>query len=108
MSAWAGPGPVNDGLRLAVRGGAAVGGYLPPQVWRTAERPLRAALHRGGAHRPPLDPEVRRELVAHFTEDVALLEQLLGGSFQDWLGDSGRGTFAVRRSLAPSERDASQ
>jgi hypothetical protein len=108
VSAWAGPGAVNDGLRLAVRAGAAVGGYLPPQVWRTAERPLRAALRLGGAHRPPLDPEIRRQLVAHFADDIALLERLLGRSYQDWLGDSGRGTFAVRRSLAPSERDASQ
>ena len=108
VSAWAGPGLVNGGLRRVVRGGAAIGGYLPPRVWRTAERPLRAALRHGDAHRPALDPQVRSELVARFVDDVALLEQLLGRSFQDWLGDSGRGTFAVRRSLAPSDRDASQ
>ncbi|WP_375490124.1 sulfotransferase [uncultured Jatrophihabitans sp.] len=108
MSAWVGPGAVNDAVRHVVRGGAAVGGYLPPQAWRFAERPLRAVLRRGNAHRPSLDPAVRRELVTHFVDDVALLEHLLGRSFQDWLGESGRGTFAVRRSLAPSERDASQ
>jgi hypothetical protein len=107
-SSWAGPGPVNDGLRLLMRGGAAVGGYVPPQIWRQAQRPLLAALHRGSGHRPALPVEVRRELVAQYAEDVALLEQLLQRDFQDWLGDSGRGTYAVRRSLAPSEREPSQ
>jgi hypothetical protein len=108
MSAWAGPGLVNDGLRHVVRAGAAVGGYLPAQWWRVAQRPLLAALHRGHPHRPPLPVQTRRELVTGFREDVALLETLLGRSFQDWLGDSGRGTYAVRKSLAPSEREASQ
>ena len=108
MSAWAGPGVVNDGLRYLVRAGAAVGGYLPPRVWRQAQRPLLAALHRGHPHRPTLPVPIRRELVDRFRDDVALLETLLGRSFQDWLGDSGRGTYAVRRSLAPSEREASQ
>ncbi len=105
---WAGPGPVNDGLRHVMRAGAAVGGYLPPRWWRQAQRPLLAALHRGNAHRPALPVETRRVLVEPFRDDVALLESLLGRSFQDWLGDSGRGTYAVRKSLAPSDRDASQ
>ncbi|WP_375474507.1 sulfotransferase [uncultured Jatrophihabitans sp.] len=108
VSAWAGPNAVNAGLRRLVRAGAAVGSFLPPDAWRQASRPLLAALHRGDAHRPKLDVGVRRELVAQFTDDVALLERLLDRSFQDWLGDSGRGTYAVRKSLAPSERDASQ
>ena len=108
LSAWAGPGLVNDGLRYAVRAGSALGGYLPPRWWRQAQRPLLAGLHRGQRHRPSLPVETRRELVAHFRDDVALLERLLGRSFQDWLGDSGRGTYAVRKSLAPSDREASQ
>jgi hypothetical protein len=107
-SAWAADTLVNSGLRHAVRAGAAVGGYLPPQVWRRVERPLLAVLHRGNAHRPSLDVDVRRQLVERYRPDVALLEELLGQSFQDWLGDSGRGTYAVRKSLAPSEREASQ
>ena len=57
-------------------------------------------------------PKAARGLVnavlRRVADDVARLERVLGRSFQDWLGDSGRGTFAVRRSLAPSERDASQ
>ena len=40
----------------------------------------------------------RRELVEYFRDDVALLESLLGRSFQDWLGEVGLGTYAVRSS----------
>jgi hypothetical protein len=108
MHPWAGPGVVNDGLRVVMRGGAALGSFVPPRLWRQAQRPLLGALHRGSAHRPKLDVAVRRELVDRFRDDVALLERLLDRSFQDWLGDSGRGTYAVRKSLAPSERDDSQ
>ncbi len=108
VTAWAGHGAVNSGLRLLVRGGASLGRHVDPRVWRQVQRPLLAALQRGPGHRPSLPVEVRRELVARVRDDVGLLEDVLGRSFQDWLGDSGRGTFAVRSSLAPSERDASQ
>jgi hypothetical protein len=108
VSHWAGPGAVNTALRYAIRSGAALGAYLPPQFWRTAQRPLLAALHRGHPIRPRLEPTVRRSLVRQFAADVALLEELLDQSFQDWLGDTDRGTYAVRSSLAPSGRDASQ
>lgn len=108
VSRWADDGIVNSGLRMAVRGGAALGSYVHPRLWRQVSRPLLAALHRGNPSRPKLDVAVRRELVGRFADDIRLLEQLLGVDYQDWLGDSGRGTYAVRRSLAPSERDASQ
>ena len=108
MTAWAGPGAVNSALRLMVRGGASLGRHVHPRVWREAQRPLLGVLQRGESHRPRLEVDVRRELVSRVRDDVDLLEDLLGRSFQDWLGDSGRGTFAVRSSLAPSERDASQ
>ncbi len=108
VTAWAGHGSVNAGLRMLVRGGAALGRHVDPRAWRQAQRPLLAILQRGAAHRPSLPVDVRRELVGRVRDDVGLLEDLLGRSFQDWLGDSGRGTFAVRSSLAPSQRDASQ
>src|SRR5580765_6750046 len=108
VSHWAPDTPANSALRRAVHLGAALGAYAPPRVWRQAQRPLMAALHRGGAARPRLAPEVRRQLVGEFAQDVAVLEELLGESFQDWLGETGRGAYAVRRSLAPSGRDASQ
>ncbi|MGN6608373.1 MAG: sulfotransferase family protein [Jatrophihabitans sp.] len=108
LSNWAGEGAVNTVLRRAVRAGAYAGSFVPPQVWRQVSRPLLAALHRGHPNRPKLAVDDRRALVQHFVDDVALLERLLGRDFQDWLGDSDRGTYAVRRSLAPSGRDASQ
>ena len=81
------PASLNTGLRYAVRGGAALGGFAPPQVWRQAQRPLLAALQRGDAHRPSLDVEVRRELVDRFRDDIAQLERLLG---RDVSGLAGR------------------
>ncbi|HEY7009806.1 MAG TPA: sulfotransferase [Jatrophihabitantaceae bacterium] len=108
LSGWAGEGALNAALRRTIRTGAALGSYLPPKIWRHGQRPLVAALRRQRAHRPGLPVARRRELVELFRDDIGLLEGLLGRSFQDWLGDTGRGTYAVRNSWAPSARDASQ
>lgn len=108
VSGWAKGGTLNSALRLAIRGGADLGSYLPHRLWRQARRPLTAALQRGDERRPELSVEVRRRLVEFFADDVALLEAQTGETFQDWLGDKGRGTYSVRSSLAPSAREASQ
>ena len=78
----------------ALRGGAAVGGLLPPQVWRRASRPVLRALHTGDAKRPVLPAEVRRELVQEYADDIRLLERLTGRDFGDWVGDTSRGQFS--------------
>lgn len=88
----------NQALRLLVRRGAAVGKYLPPHVWRRAERPLRRQLRRTGAHRPELPAEQRAEVQRYFTDDIVLLADLSGRDFSDWLAGSGRGAYSVRRS----------
>ena len=98
VSTWGEPTPVNHGLSLAVRAGAAVGAHVPPQVWRRASRPLLDALHRGGKHRPPPDPDVRKVLIDRFAADVALLSDIMGQSYADWLSPVGRGTYSTRRS----------
>lgn len=98
MSGWANGGVLNTALRRAIRAGASLGSYAPPQVWRQAQRPLVAALRRDRLHRPHLAVRDRRALVEDFREDIGLLEDLLERDFQDWLGDTGRGTYAVRRS----------
>ena len=85
--------------RLA-RGGAALGAYAPPQVWRQVSRPLIAALHAGRAPRPALPVEVRRTVLAPLLPDIALLEELTGESFADWKGDTGRGDFRSRQTPA--------
>ncbi|MGY1661800.1 sulfotransferase [Geodermatophilus sp. SYSU D00705] len=92
-------------LARAVRAGAALGAYAPPQVWRQASRPLVAALHAGRAPRPEMPVEVRREVLGPLLEDIALLEELTGESFADWKGDTGRGDFRSRSSgTAPIPR----
>ena len=98
VSSWSADGLINAAVRRAIRTGATLGSYVPPQIWRQAQRPLIATLRRDGAHRPRLPAGERRELMEYFRDDIALLATLLNGDFQDWLGDSDRGTYAVRRS----------
>ncbi len=93
---------VPDGARYRVlarlvRAGAALGSFAHPQVWRQVSRPLLTALHAGGASRPPLPVEVRREVLEPLLPDIELLEELTGESFDDWKGDTGRGHFGARR-----------
>ncbi len=92
---------VTPGLRTkllgpAIRTGAAVGAFAPPQYWRRVEAPLRAALHRGGGRRPALSVEQRRAALAGFLDDIAVLEEVTESSFEDWRGDAGRGEFSQR------------
>jgi len=98
LGRWAHPGPVNSALRLLVRGGAAAGALTHPRVWRSAQRPLLAALQRGAAARPRLDPAVRAQLVDGFRDDNARLGRILETDYSDWLSLEGRGTYTVRRS----------
>jgi hypothetical protein len=86
-------------LARTVRIGAAAGAWAPPQVWRRASAPLIRQLQRGAGPRPPLAVEDRRLLVEQFSPDVALLEQVTGQSFSDWLGDRGRGAYGARVSV---------
>jgi hypothetical protein len=100
---------VSHGLRTrtigpVIRAGAKAGAFLPPQVWRRASKPLIGRLHRGGsASRPRLTPEQREVLVAPHREDIALLQDLTGESFGEWLAYREGSTFEARRA---SSRDA--
>jgi hypothetical protein len=89
-------------LSPLVRAGAQLGAALPPQVWRQLSRPLVAGLHSRHSSRPHLSVEARREVLEPLLEDIALLEELTGGSFADWKGDTGRGSFAARTGGAAS------
>ena len=99
---------VETGLRTSVlgrviRAGATAASYAPPQVWRRASKPLVDLLHRGGAmQRPKLAPEQRTGLLTDCVGDIALLEQTLGESFEDWRSAAGRGSFAERTRAARS------
>jgi len=91
------PGLRTEVLARAVRLGAAAGAYAPPQVWRRASRPLTRALQAGGPdRRPRLTPAQRGELLDGCTDDIGLLEEVLGQSFDDWRSVEGRGSFTER------------
>ena len=93
---------VAPGLRTsviggAIRAGAAAGRLFPPQVWRRASGPLLVALQfRGPRQRPKLAAEQRSALLGDCADDIALLEEVLGESFQDWHSGTGRGWFVER------------
>jgi hypothetical protein len=99
---------VEPGLRTSIlggmiRAGAAAGSYAPPQVWRRASQPLLKLLRHGGStQRPKLAPEQRTALLGDCLDDIALLEETLGQSFEDWRSDAGRGSFAERTETAQS------
>jgi hypothetical protein len=82
-------------LSRTLRAGAALGAYAPPQVWRRLSRPLLATLQREDARRPVLDADLRLRLVEAYREDNALLAEITGRSFTDWLGTTSRGQFAT-------------
>jgi hypothetical protein len=91
------PGVRSELLGRAVRAGAYVGSHVRPEVWRRASRPLTRALQHGGPdRRPTLAPEQRSELLQGCLHDIAVLEQGLGTSFDDWRSNTGRGSFAER------------
>jgi hypothetical protein len=107
VSTYVPPSTATKVLQAAVRSGATLGQFLPPQVWRRASAPLLSALQRSRMHRPELTPADRARLLAGFEDDIALLERLTDQSFADWRVQSAEGTYSVRRSWAPSGRVAS-
>ncbi|GGF44427.1 hypothetical protein GCM10011519_17890 [Marmoricola endophyticus] len=90
-------GPRTRALGALVRGGAWLGQFAPPQVWRRGHEPLvRALAGSGEAARPRLSVEQRARLVPAFEDDVHLLEQLTGEDFSDWVSARSRGSYADR------------
>jgi len=98
LGRWAPDGKLNTVLRATIRAGAAAGALVRPEVWRTAQRPLLAALRRGDTPRPRLARSARAQLLPHFVEDNEVLCRLLDADYSDWLALEGRGTYTVRRS----------
>lgn len=96
------PGRRTAVLARLLRLGAAAGACAPPQIWRRGSRPLLRMLQRGSARRPVLAEATRRELVEFYRADNALLTEVTGRSFADWLGTTSRGQFApASAELAP-------
>ena len=97
VSNWVPDTPVNRLLQKTVRADAVAGAHVPPEIWRQAQRPLLAALHRGKKRRPGLPAEQRKILLPYFESDNALLGRLTGIDYADWPNEKGRGAFTERR-----------
>ena len=100
VSHWVADTTVNRALRLAVQAGAAAGAFAPPRIWRQAQRPLLAALHRGNTRRPALSAQARAGLLPYFVQDNALLNRVTGQDYSDWLSPAGRGAYQDRAGSA--------
>lgn len=95
---YAVPGWRTRAIGPVVRAGAALGQFVPPQVWRRLSVPVVAQLSGRDTHRPHLAPEERAELIEVFADDIGLLSDLTGQDFRDWLSPVSRGSFDQRTS----------
>ncbi len=90
------PGPRSAVLGRMLRAGAWAGQFAPPHVWHRVSAPLIRRLAAGDADRPKLSPAARARLLPYFADDIHLLAQITGESFDDWLSTESRGSFKER------------
>jgi hypothetical protein len=64
---------------------AAIDQYLPGPIRRRGGDALSRMIQSEQRRRCPLTAEQRAELIPHFAADIALLQELTGESFSDWL-----------------------
>ena len=79
--------PAHRAASLAMRAGGSLGQRLPgaaATAVTTATHHLEWFLQRGSRERQPLSWEQRQALLPTFTDDIRLLEELLGEDFGDW------------------------
>jgi hypothetical protein len=90
-------------LGPVVRGGARLGQFAPPQLWRRMHPSFISLLTDSGvAHRPRLDAAQRGRLQEAFVEDIDLLASLTGQDFDDWLSPDSRGSYSERSGTVTS------
>jgi len=77
--------PVNRVLRALLRTGGTFGHRFPVPLRLAARGPLLTVLHRKHGPRPVTTPAERAALLPLFAEDIALLQDVTGGSYADWL-----------------------
>lgn len=76
---------VNRVLRGLLRTGGHVGHRFPVPVRMAARAPLLTLLHRKNGTRPVTTPEERATLLPLVADDVALLQEVTGERYDDWL-----------------------
>ena len=77
--------PVNGVLRGLLRAGATFGHRFPVPLRRAARGPLLTVLQRKPGARPVTTPEERAALLPQFADDIALLQEVTGERYDDWL-----------------------
>jgi hypothetical protein len=84
-------------LGPVVRGGARLGQFAPPEVWRRMHPSFISLLSdHQDAHRPRLHAAQRTRLQESFVDDIELLASLTGQDFSDWLSGDSRGSYSER------------
>ena len=76
---------VNRVLRGLLRAGGGFGHRFPVPLRLAARGPLLTLLHRKAGQRPVTTPQERAALLPYFAEDIALLQDVTGERYDDWL-----------------------
>jgi hypothetical protein len=76
---------LNRVLRGLLRTGGTFGHRFPVPLRLAARGPLLTVLHRKRGNRPVTTPEERAALLPQFADDIALLEEVTGQRYHDWL-----------------------
>jgi hypothetical protein len=76
---------VNGMLRGLLRAGGGFGHRFPVPLRLAARGPILTVLHRKRGNRPVTTPAERAALLPLFTDDIALLQDVTGESYDDWL-----------------------
>jgi hypothetical protein len=76
---------VNRMLRGMLRAGGRFGHRFPVPLRLAARGPLLTVLHRKRGHRPVTRPQERAALLPLFADDIALLQNVTGERYDDWL-----------------------
>jgi hypothetical protein len=76
---------VNRALRGLLRAGGDFGHRFPVPLRLAARGPLLTLLHRKRGNRPVTTPAERAALLPFFAADIALLSEVTGESYDDWL-----------------------
>ncbi|WP_328470296.1 sulfotransferase domain-containing protein [Actinoplanes sp. NBC_00393] len=76
---------VNKVLRGLLRAGGNFGHRFPVPLRLAARGPLLTLLHRKRGNRPVTTPEERAALLPYFAGDIALLKDVTGENYDDWL-----------------------
>jgi hypothetical protein len=79
----------------------AIDQYLPRTILRRGRDALSRMIQSEQRRRHPLTAEQRTELIPHFAADIALLQELTGESFGDWLQAAPRTYKAEVKPVGP-------